>query len=102
VLQLYGRGALSQWRLRERHNMALSKFTCSLRQARRLDIRTAVPAIVALPRGLAGGMCNGARLSETCGTVRVRLPNRLEACAGYGADVCWMGAQLPVFLCLPG
>ena len=94
LLELYGRGGLSQRRFCERHDVALSTLSYWLRQARRRGTSTATPAIVELPRGLAGGMSRGADLSEPGGMVSIRLPNGLEVRAGSGADVRWMGARL--------
>ena len=94
LLELYGRGGLSQRRFCQGHDLPLSTLTYWLRQDRRRGTSTAVPAIVELPRGLAGGMSGGAALGEPGGTVSIRLPNGLEVRAGSGADVRWMGTLL--------
>ena len=94
LLELYGRGGLSQRRFCERHDLALYTLTYWLRQARGRGTGTPAAAIVELPRGLAGGMSAGAGLSERAGTVSIRLPNGLEVRAGSGADVRWMGTLL--------
>ena len=46
LLELYGRGGLSQRRFCERHDLALSTLTYWLRQARRHGTSTAAAAIV--------------------------------------------------------
>lgn len=92
LLELYGRGGLSQRRFCERHDVALSTLTYWLRQARRRGTSTGVPAIVELPGGLA--MRAGAGPGESGGTVSIRLPNGLEVRTGSGADVRWMGTLL--------
>ena len=94
LLELYGRGGLSQRRFCERHDLALSTLTYWLRQARRRATGTTVPAIVERPAGLGGEMSAGAALSAPGGTVSIRLPNGLEVLAGAGADVRWMGTLL--------
>ncbi len=91
LLELHGRGGLSQRRFCERHDLALSTLTYWLRQARRRGRSTSAAAVVELPRGLAGEISAGAALSERGGTVSIRLPNGLEVRAGSGADVRWMG-----------
>ena len=94
LLELYGRSGLSQRRLCERHDLALSTLTYWLRQARRRATGTTVPAIVELPAGLGGEMSAGAALSAPGGTVSIRLPSGLEVRAGPDADVRWMGRLL--------
>lgn len=94
LLELYGRGGLSQRRFCERHDLALSTLTYWLRQARRRATGTTVPAIVELPAGLGGEMSAGAALSAPGGTVSIRLPSGLEVRAGPDADVRWMGRLL--------
>ena len=94
LLELYGRGGLSQRRFCERHDVALSTLTYWLRQARRRGRSTGAPAIVELPGGLAAEMRVGAGTGESGGTVSIRLPNGLEVRTGSGADVRWMGTLL--------
>ncbi len=94
LLELYGRGGLSQRRFCERHDLALSTLTYWLRQARRRGTSTPAAAVVELPAGLGGEMSVGAPLSEPQDTVSIRLPNGLEVRAGSGADVRWMGTLL--------
>ena len=94
LLELYGRGGLSQRRFCERHDLALSTLTYWLRQARRGATGTREPAIVELPRELAGELSAGAGLSDRGGKVSIRLPSGHEVRAGSGADVRWMGALL--------
>lgn len=65
LLELYGRGGLSQRRFCERHDLALSTLTHWLRQTRRRAAGTTVPAIVELPAGLGGEVSAGAALSAT-------------------------------------
>ena len=94
LLELYGRSALSQRRLCERHDLALSTLTYWLRQARRRGPSPVAPAIVELPRGLGGEMSIGAAPGDSRDTVSIRLPSGLKVRADSGADVRWVGTLL--------
>jgi len=94
LLELYGRGGLSQRGFCERHRLALSTLTYWLRQARRRGTAPAGPAVVELPVELGAEMSAETALGDARGLVSIRLPNGLEVRAGSDANVRWVGALL--------
>ena len=94
MLELYGRGGLSQRRFCERHDLALSTLTYWLRQARHRGTAPARSAVVELPVELGAEISAEATLREARDLVSIRLPNGLEVRASSGAEARWVGMLL--------
>ena len=94
LLELHGRGGLSQRRFCERHDLPLSTLTYWLRQARRCGTAPEGPAVVELPVELGAEISAEAVPGAARGMVSIRLANGLEVRAGSGADVRWVGLLL--------